>query len=319
MTIGCLPAIGATTYCGYHECGVTTASMTEYRSCEYHHTPHAKAAELRRTLISQIELACQLLGSREKLSDRSIHEIRKTLKQARATLRLLRPSIGDRRYRLTNKALRNAALPLRAARDAKVVLDAFDALASTVPRKMRSSLAAVRRMLKQERHAALRALVHHSTSIASSITALMTISSNARRWPTSNDNWQDVITAFRRTYKKGRSALADSRHRPSDDNLHEWRKQTKYLWHQLQLLRPLDPGHLSKFLHLAQRLAAHLGDDHDLAILRNTLHAGNAALLCVVDKRRATLQQKSFLLGRRLYALTPRHFASRLHGTRRRQ
>jgi hypothetical protein len=56
-------------------------------------------------------------------NDSDIHEARKVLKKARASLRLIRPGLKDRTYRLENNALRDAARPLSALRDAKVLLD----------------------------------------------------------------------------------------------------------------------------------------------------------------------------------------------------
>jgi len=64
------------------------------------------------------------------LSDTNVHEARKAIKKARATLRLLRNALPAATYRRENEALRNAARPLSATRDAKVLIDALDALAA---------------------------------------------------------------------------------------------------------------------------------------------------------------------------------------------
>jgi CHAD domain-containing protein len=103
--------------------------------------------------------------------------------------------------------------------------------------------------------------------------------------------------------------------------LHEWRKQAKYLWHQLQVLQPIQPGQLTALADQAHTLANALGDDHDLAILahkfleasdkfpdRATMHT----LADLIANRRALLQEEAMALGHRLYAEKPRKFVDRL-------
>ena len=107
------------------------------------------------------------------------------------------------------------------------------------------------------------------------------------------------------------------------DNLHEWRKQTKYLWHQLQVLEPLWPSVLAGLAEQAHALSQHLGDDHDLAMLRDKLlgepdqfadAAAVSAVVDLLDRRRVDLQKLAVSLGRRLYAERPARFAARLRG-----
>ena len=45
----------------------------------------------------------------------------------------------------------------------------------------------------------------------------------------------------------------------------------KYLWHQLQVLQPLQPARLTALADHAHTLADALGDDHDLAVLYHWL------------------------------------------------
>lgn len=110
-----------------------------------------------------------------------------------------------------------------------------------------------------------------------------------------------------------------ARSRASED-LHDWRKQVKYLWHQLQILEPSWPGLLGELASQAHKLADHLGDDHDLAVLRQKI-TSNAdafetqdrdALLAMLDRRRKQLQDKAFKLGARMFEEKPRRFTTRI-------
>ena len=106
------------------------------------------------------------------------------------------------------------------------------------------------------------------------------------------------------------------------ERLHAWRKSTKYLYHQLQMLEPLSPRTLSAFTRQLHRLSDELGDDHDLAVLREKVARDAAifadedsrtALLTLIERSRTTLQRRALISGARLYREDPDRFESRLH------
>jgi len=104
------------------------------------------------------------------------------------------------------------------------------------------------------------------------------------------------------------------------ENLHEWRKQAKYLWHQLQLFEAAWTGSEKELGDQTQKLSQLLGDDHDLAALRETLAADPLAyghrilkgVFAVIDRRREELKRQAFALGRKLYKDSPKVFTSRI-------
>src|SRR5438045_3832500 len=85
------------------------------------------AHEARSKLCEQIGEALHHLG-RGQPGSAEIHEARKAIKRSRATLRLLRNTLSDHAYRLENSTLRDAAKPLSAVRDARVLLESLDDL-----------------------------------------------------------------------------------------------------------------------------------------------------------------------------------------------
>ena len=104
---------------------------------------------------------------------------------------------------------------------------------------------------------------------------------------------------------------------PTVSFLHEWRKQAKYLYLQLELLEPLYGAaawHLAKQLHT---LSDELGEDHDLALLRINVAAhqddfdserGASDLAKVIERSRAALQKRALHRGTRLYQREPASF-----------
>ena len=76
---------------------------------------------------------------------------------------------------------------------------------------------------------------------------------------------------------------------------------------------------IAKLAKLAHQLSARLGDDHDLAVLRQRVTSSRSlsrpsirSMVAAIDHRRRTLQRKAHRLGQRLYRERPRAFEKRL-------
>jgi CHAD domain-containing protein len=190
-------------------------------------SPDRPVQQCRDILAQQLGAAAQELAGRNP----NIHGARKQLKRARATLRLLRPAIGDEPYRHENIAARDAARPLSRARDEEVLSHALEGLVE------RFGSAASGVHFRHTAHALLARQQHDDIKAA-----LKRAMTRARAWQLDDAGWDCIETGLRSTYRRARHALRRGRKDRATEVLHEWRKQTKYLWHQLQLLTPLAPG-----------------------------------------------------------------------------
>src|ERR1700744_646684 len=81
----------------------------------------------RRIARKRVKSALALID-RPRPTDHAVHAARKELKKARATLRLVRDSLGDATFKKENAALRDAARPLGELRDRQVLVEALDSL-----------------------------------------------------------------------------------------------------------------------------------------------------------------------------------------------
>lgn len=270
----------------------------------------------RRIARKQIAEAVQALGNGIP-SDEAVHTARKELKKARATLRLLRSALGKKRYRAENRRLRDIARPLSELRDSKVLLDTVDKLAEQSPHgNGAASLGELRRDLERSRAAVSRKLLSGPEPLEAQRELLRTACKRASGWPVGKHGWSVLGRGLERVYRAGREALAAAEADPCAENLHEWRKQTKYLWHELQLLAPLHPDRIDRLARQTHRLSEYLGDDHDLSVLRAKLageRGGNSEeLRHVIERRGEELREKAFTLGKRLYQESPDAFHSRM-------
>jgi CHAD domain-containing protein len=276
---------------------------------------------LRRILQEQV--ACALQALRQKnLNDKAVHEARRQMKKARATLRLLRPTLG-RRYQRENRVIRDAARPLSAVRDSQVLLNTLAKLVDRYGASARAiETGAFKRALKREGVGVRKGALGSIKSREAQRTALDRLLQRISRWQIDELDWEVLGKGLRKVYFDGRKALGQVERDKSAEQFHAWRKQAKYFWHQLQILEPIWPGPVGVLADQAHKLADYLGDDHDLFVLREkvTAHpaafktaADQGALLALIDRCCAQLREKALVLGRRIYEEKPSVFESRLH------
>ena len=113
--------------------------------------------------------------------------------------------------------------------------------------------------------------------------------------------------------------MAQAQAKPSIENFHEWRKRVKDLGYQMRLLKPIWPKMQKDLADELERLADYLSDDHDLAILRQTVVQRPPEdctqledLVALIDQRRGELEVKAGRLGKRMYVDKPNAFVRRL-------
>ena len=270
----------------------------------------------------QVEEAIEYL-EKTRISDEDVHQSRKALKKARASLRLLRPALKDGDYRQVNADLRDAAKPLSSIRDAKVLLDTLRMIVERYGLPERAlKLDGLKRALRSHRTQVRRdllgpkgvALTHSRRLLRQSRARIDDVVSR------NQEDWRVIGAGMKRVYARGRRVFADARKKWSPEAFHEWRKQAKYLRFALERLHPLWSGVIDALADQAHKLADYLGDEHDLTLLRETALVSRdsftdeqtlPALLALIDRCRAALREKAIYLGLRLYEEKPKTFAAR--------
>ena len=274
---------------------------------------------LRRVARRFVCRASRALASPD-LSDTAVHAARKDLKRSRTALRLLRPALGEPLYRRENALLRDAAHALNAARDAKVLTQALQALRRS-HRALRgdAAVAALLRTLQAEQAGVRQELRAHPAGLARTRRSLERLCARAGRWRVGAHGWSVLGPALRRIYRSGRRARPAAPPGATDSALHEWRKQVKYLRYALEILTPLRRQSLARLARQAERLTDFLGEAHDLAMLAGKTRefaertrAGLRPLLVIIERRRERLGLDALASGRELYRPRPRDWEKEL-------
>jgi CHAD domain-containing protein len=251
----------------------------------------------------------------------AVHEARKSLKRLRATVRVARDAIGDETYRRENTAFRDAGRRLSGARDAKVLIETLDVVEKAAGDELNSGASdGLRAQLESEHEAALESL-RGGGATATVLNDLDSARARVATWTFDNDGFDALEPGLRRIYRRGRNAMQAVADERSSENLHEWRKRVKDLWHAAQIARPAAPKRMKTYASRMHDLSDLLGDDHDLAVLCTYVdrhpqcfedRAAQAALKAVIERRRHDLQRRALKLGAELYAQSPKRFTGSL-------
>jgi CHAD domain-containing protein len=248
-----------------------------------------------------------------------VHEARRRCKMLRALLRLFTAALDPPARRAADAGIAKIANALAPARDAEVRRQTFDALLRGAGPKARTRFAPVRTVLDAEAADGHHALPIRQREKVLAMSAALRPRVIALRLD--RHGWRALAPGLRRASRRGRRAMAEARHDPAPERWHDWRKLAKRLWYDLRLLRNVRPRKLATPIAQLERLTEHLGDEHDLIVLRQHIEAQTAAampaglakeFIAFIDRRRALHRRGAERLGRKVFSEKPADFVARL-------
>jgi CHAD domain-containing protein len=283
---------------------------------------------IKRICLEYLDRACTALAHPDDGREIGIHTARKAMKRARAMIRLTRDTVGEAAFRNENAVLRDAARGIATARDRAVRLLTLERLeerhAASVPAgifaSLREALAAGQ---GPEAGAA-----GTPAEIIDSLTTLRTCRRRFAAWAVEGtgpggvaDDFAAIAPGLRRVYRQGRSRMTEAYRMGTEAAFHRWRKSAKYLRYQIEALEPAWPEVLGSLASAADRLAETLGDEHDCALLGETVAAApgllpddaeRRLLAALVAEEQDRLRRWAHPLGELVYAEPPAAFVARL-------
>jgi CHAD domain-containing protein len=271
----------------------------------------AWAQYCRAALVRSVSAAAAQFPGPGEEAPKRVHDVRKTLKEARAIARLFLHSVGEP-ARVTIAALAATRRQIGRARDLDVMAVRLERL-EPPPEVLKPLMAAIAR----EREAAQRARRGLSASAPSA--RLNAIARRVEGWDLSTVGAGEIVAGAQRTYrqakKRGRRAFV------SDDRiaLHAFRARVIDLRYQLALLACAWPEALGAQAEALNGLREALGDFNDLHVLGKFAAEHGAlspqaleALGASMEARQKKLTRRAEVEFRRLFVETPEAFAARL-------
>jgi len=274
-----------------------------------------------RIVCEQVDRALTALSRQDGEAAEAVHQVRKRCKKIRGLLRLVRGSFTAL-YQQENAWFRDLARRLSGPRDAQAMVECFDKLRDAFSADLDpDAFAGIRQSL-----VAGSSEVNEGDELADKVDKTISALQDARLrvlgWRLDEDGFAALEKGLTRTYRRARKAQRLSYQTPTPERFHEWRKRVKYHWYHLRLLRDVWPTAMKGLAAEAKQLADLLGNDHDLAVMRETLVRDRDvfddsdhvdALLGLAQRRQDQLRVAAQSLGWRLFADKPRPFCRRLH------
>ena len=276
---------------------------------------------IKRVVTGEIDSAAERLqhcGAKNR--DQAIHEARKSLKKIRGVLRLVRPELGEK-YREENECFRDLGRQLSEMRDAQAIGEVFESLVGHNSRGGEmDAFAGIRRGIESAKREK-----EQATDVERLILTTLDFLGSARErvagWPLHNDGFTAVAAGLKRTYKRGRRALAKAQRNSNPLTYHAFRKRVKDHWYHIRLLESLWTEAQQARESSLHDLETWLGDDHNLVVLSEQMqnepdrYGGQqnlARFLALAERYEKELRSNSLALGQRLYEEKPGEFIRRM-------
>lgn len=227
---------------------------------------------------------------------KAVHEVRKSIRRARAAVRLARPSMGARRFKALDQSLRQAVLETSSLRDAEVITDTVEKLAAQDP-SIADAAAGLRAHLGSAQATATEAeltagVLGRSAACLVGAAARFADALRDRKGRAEVDEPGAADRLLRESFKHVRATYRAALLERTDEAIHDWRKRVKELRYQLELLELPPPSGDSREEALGDQ-AKTLGWITDLLVLRVRVrellgepgHEPLVRLLAVLDAR----------------------------------
>jgi CHAD domain-containing protein len=256
---------------------------------------------------------------------RAIHEYRKSLRRARALVKMMAGALGDEATAELTDGLQRAQRATSDVRDGDVLRARLDDLADA--RGWRKLVPELRQGLDAPEHGAAyaRSVLDMGAGLIDGLPARFDQALPA------DVGWDAVGAGLKDSYRCARKRLAAARKgkgKGSDlEPLHDFRKRAKELTYQVELLAAGQGGALRKEHRSLARLSEKLGDITDLILLRGHIATGldgqdkgakrRRKLARRVDRRIERRVSRVLSKGRALFGARPKRFAGKLVDRRR--
>ena len=192
---------------------------------------------VKRIATEKVDRALDHITDEEMDRHETVHEVRKRCKEIRATVRLVRPALGDT-YDDENAWYRDMGRKVSDIRDAQALIETYDQEITPIAQDTldKATQESIRETLvdRRERIASKQNLNDRLSTLQE---GLEKGRHRIESWELDEDGFDAIGPGVRKSYRRGREAMKESYEDPSSENFHEWRKRAKYHRYHTRLLR----------------------------------------------------------------------------------
>src|SRR5262245_29138386 len=184
--------------------------------------------QFREIALTFLDDAHEALGQRS-VSKRGtgVHSARKQFKKLRGLLRMVRFELGEKQYQHFNTEFRDAGRPLSKVRDADVMIETLDDLRKHFKNKIsKGSFKTLRTHLLKRRTEMRKQSLERENAMGKVDRLAGKMRKEIQKWPNHPDRFGVFKKGVEKIYNSGQKEMKTAVKKPTDINLHEWRKST---------------------------------------------------------------------------------------------
>jgi len=273
-----------------------------------------RAPSLRAGLITAFgDILDHAQGQRLVVTDEpieAVHRYRKSVRRARALVRLTREFMAADGYARISDALRTAHRATSQQRDRDVVLDTLDSLKFDPDARLHAE--SVRTAVSASSPTSVQGAGQLLDRGSELLDPLPQVFADALP---KKVGWSDVAKGLQHTYRRARRDMHRTFHSNDDEAIHDWRKRTKELNYQVELLTSaIDDSDLRRTRKRLANMAEELGKMIDLMVLDDyvQIHAetdGEKSLTHEIVTAKEQLLRDALTHGNQVYEDKPKVFS----------
>jgi CHAD domain-containing protein len=278
---------------------------------------------INRILYEQIDGILENCENKRDDFHKSIHEIRKSIKRIRAVLRLVREEIGYSSYYRENVFYRDINRSTSYLRTLNVLTLSLENIQTDLADKLEPErIEPLLVDIRQQREKMLAGMLSSDRVLKDLSVQFMDGRSRIPTLPIHNNKFEARAGGIERMYRQGKAYLNDSIKKTDTHQLHDMRKRMKYLWYQIEILKPVYPGLLKAYGSSLESISERLGIYHDLAVLSAYLQENETGLEEMVrdtvieacEFKKSAMLPDIFSQASAAYTEEPEAFIQRLDG-----
>ncbi len=261
------------------------------------------AKELVDTAIADIE-------SEEMDPNMKVHEVRKRCKEFRGLVRLVRPAFEDT-YKFENVWYRDSARQLTHIRDSHTIINTLEKLLENFSQVIMSDELLPLKEALELRKEEITGNDYLKEKLSAFKQRMILGRERIDYWHLDKNNFFAAQRGSIKTYKRAHKAMNEAYNYPTVESFHEWRKRVKYHWYHTRLLELSRQDVLTDYAEEVHKLSEFLGEEHDLAVLKQILLDENndlidnrtlRSLFGIINQRRKELRSEARPIGMRLFS-----------------
>ncbi|MDR8392558.1 CHAD domain-containing protein [Aliifodinibius sp. S!AR15-10] len=277
---------------------------------------------LKRLMINECNTALDYLKKSDTMDEKhkAVHETRKAFKKIRGCLRLVRDHIEY--YKKENAWFRDLGREISGIRDRTANIETLNVLLEQYDSQLyEKSFNVLEDELQQDREKVAKKVFREENRLEKIRKSVEKKIKAISGWPIDIKTFDDIRPSIKRTYKRGRKGLQNSKKNGGVEDLHEWRKRGKYLRYQLDVLNRLWPQMfetLEDELHDITNFTGTFKDLHNLHLAIKQLgepftdETEKLLFNAIVEKHRRLMKEHALMKGEKFYFDTPGDFCDRI-------